>query len=109
MARRLLSLGYAMIKLTRLHNQVVVVNPDHIYEAEATPDTTLHLVNGERIIVKETLDQLIQKVVDYRRRIRDALGTEGAKDGGHDGANVGAMTKRQADDDAAADSDGGVR
>lgn len=105
MARRLLTSCSAMIKLTRLHNQVVVVNPDHIYEAEATPDTTLRLVNGERIIVKETLDELIQKVVEYRRRIRDELG----KDGGHDGASVGAMTKCQADDEAAADSDGGVR
>lgn len=86
----------AMIKLTRLHNQIVVVNPDHIYEAEARPDTTLRLVNGETIIVRETLDELITKVVDYRRRIS----------GGHDALAVGAVTVRHRDDD---DSDGGAR
>lgn len=83
-----------MIKLTRLHNQIVVVNPDHIYEAEAYPDTTLRLVNGERIIVRETLDELIAKVVEYRRRISC----------GHDAESVAAVTLRQPDD--AADSGG---
>lgn len=85
-----------MIKLTRLHNQVLVVNPDHIYEAEANPDTTLRLVNGETIIVKETLDELISKVVAYRQRIC----------GGHDALAVGAVTVRHRDD---VDSEGGVR
>lgn len=96
MARRLLSLWFAMIKLTRLHNQVLVVNPDHIYEAEASPDTTLRFVNGETIIVRETLDELITKVVEYRQRIC----------GGHDALAVAAVTVRHRDDD---DSEGGVR
>jgi uncharacterized protein YlzI (FlbEa/FlbD family) len=74
-----------MIKLTRLHNQIVVVNCDHIYEA------------GERIIVRETLDELIAKVVEYRRRISS----------GHDADAVASVTLRQPDD--AADSEGGVR
>ncbi len=96
MARRLLSLSFAMIKLTRLHNQVLVVNPDHIYEAEASPDTTLRLVNGETIIVRETLDELITKVVEYRQRIC----------GGRDALAVAAVTVRHRDD---VDSEGGVR
>lgn len=96
MARALLGHGFAMIKLTRLHNQIVVVNPDHIYEAEARPDTTLRLVNGETIIVKETIDELIAKVVDYRRRICG---------GAHDALAVGAVTLRHRDDD---DTKGGV-
>ena len=69
----MLSPSFAMIKLTRLHNQILVVNPDHIYEADANPDTTLRLVNGETIIVKETLDELIAKVVEYRQRICGGL------------------------------------
>jgi flagellar protein FlbD len=87
-----------MIKLTRLQNQIVVVNPDHIYEAEATPDTTLRLANGERIIVRETLDELITKVVEYRRRIRDVVGVDRGNDGGNDGACVAGMTNCQPDD-----------
>jgi flagellar protein FlbD len=86
-----------MVKLTRLNNQVVVVNPDHIYEAEATPDTTLRLANGERIIVKETIDELITEVVEYRRRIQNGA----CNHGGHDGAGVAAMTHdRHSDDDS---------
>jgi len=79
-----------MLKLTRINNHVVVVNPDHIYAAEASPDTTLRLANGETILVKESLDELIDLVVAYRRRIRDALG----RDGGYDGATVGDVTER---------------
>jgi len=84
-----------MIKLTRLQNQIVVVNPDHICEAEATPDTTLRLANGERMIVRESLDELIEKVVEYRKRIRDIPG----RDSGHDGVAVAAMTRCHNDDD----------
>ncbi|MBV9945641.1 MAG: flagellar FlbD family protein [Myxococcales bacterium] len=59
-----------MIKLTRLNNQVVAINPDHIGWADCTPDTTLCLIGGEKIIVRETLEELISLVVDFRRRVR---------------------------------------
>lgn len=70
-----------MIKLTRLNNHVVAINPDHIGWADATPDTTLFMISGEKIIVRETLDELIAQVVEFRRRVRmtepavDRLGT----------------------------------
>jgi flagellar protein FlbD len=96
MARALLTPSFAMIKLTRLQNQVVVVNPDHIYEAEARPDTTLRLVNGDTMIVKETLDELISKVVEYRQRIR----------GDHDAQAVATVTVRHRHDD---EDEAGVR
>ncbi len=59
-----------MIKLTRLNNHVVAINPDHIGWADATPDTTLFMISGEKIIVRETLDELIDQIVDFRRRVR---------------------------------------
>lgn len=59
-----------MIKLTRLNNRVVVINPDHIGWADATPDTTLFLIGGEKIIVRESLQELIDQVVEFRRRVR---------------------------------------
>lgn len=70
-----------MIKLTRLNNHVVAINPDHIGWADATPDTTLCMIGGDKIIVRETLDEFIALVVDFRRRVRmtepsaDPLGT----------------------------------
>jgi flagellar protein FlbD len=59
-----------MLKLTRLNNHVVAINPDHIGWADTTPDTTLFLIGGEKIIVRETLDELIALIIDFRRSIR---------------------------------------
>jgi flagellar protein FlbD len=59
-----------VIKLTRLNNHVVVINPDHIGWADSTPDTTLFMISGEKIIIRETVDELIDQVVDFRRRVR---------------------------------------
>lgn len=78
----------AMIKLTRLNHQIMVVNPDHIYAAEARPDTTLRLLNGETIIVRESLDELIEKVIEYRQQIG----------GGHNPVAVASLTPRHDDD-----------
>lgn len=70
-----------MLKLTRLNNNTVAINPDHIGWVEANPDTTLSLLNGEKILVKETLDELIEAVIQFRRLVRmtepgtTALGT----------------------------------
>jgi flagellar protein FlbD len=62
-----------MLKLTRLNNHLIAINPDHIGWADAMPDTTLCMIGGEKIIIRETLEELIEKVLDYRRAIR--LGT----------------------------------
>ena len=59
-----------MLKLTRLNNHVVAINPDHIGWADATPDTTLFLIGGEKIIVRESLDELIARIIGFRRLIR---------------------------------------
>jgi flagellar protein FlbD len=59
-----------MLKLTRLNNHIVAINPDHIGWADASPDTTLFLIGGEKIIVRESLDELIARVIDFRRMIR---------------------------------------
>ena len=56
-----------MLKLTRLNNKTVAVNPDHISWADALPDTTLGLFNGERLLVRESLDELVDRVIEYRR------------------------------------------
>jgi uncharacterized protein YlzI (FlbEa/FlbD family) len=59
-----------VIKVTRLNNHLVAINPDHIGWADATPDTTLCLIGGEKIIIRESLDELIASVVEFRRRVR---------------------------------------
>jgi len=50
----------------------VAVNPDHISWIDAVPDTTLCLVSGDKLIVRESIDELIEQLVAYRRLIRAA-------------------------------------
>ena len=62
-----------MIRLTRLNNQPLVVNSDLIKCVENAPDTVLTLVTGEKIIVRETTEQVLERVVEFRRAILSGL------------------------------------
>ncbi|MBM4376302.1 MAG: flagellar FlbD family protein [Deltaproteobacteria bacterium] len=58
-----------MLKLTRLNRQTVAINPDHIVLADASPDTTLRMLSGETILVRESLDEVVDAYVGLRRKI----------------------------------------
>jgi flagellar protein FlbD len=58
-----------MIQLTRLNGIPIVLNSDLIKTAEASPDTMLTLINGEKIIVREPCDEVIEQVLEYRARL----------------------------------------
>jgi len=58
-----------MIQLTRLNNQPLMVNSDLIKFVEKAPDTVLTLVNGEKVIVLESADVVLQKIVAFRQNI----------------------------------------
>jgi len=58
-----------MISLTRLNNQQLVVNSDLIKFIENTPDTVITLITGEKVVVLETLQQVLDEIVDFRRRL----------------------------------------
>jgi flagellar protein FlbD len=55
--------------LTRLNNQPLIVNSDLIKCVENAPDTVLTLVTGEKIIVRETTQQVLERVIEFRRAI----------------------------------------
>jgi flagellar protein FlbD len=55
-----------MIDLTRLNGHRLVLNCDLIRFAEPAPDTTITLVTGEKLIVRETCDQLIALMLEWR-------------------------------------------
>lgn len=59
-----------MITVTRLDRRVVVVNAELIKMIEATPDTIITLINGDTIIVRESVDEIVSRAVDYARQIR---------------------------------------
>lgn len=58
-----------MIKVTRLNNKEVYVNPDLIETLESTPDTVITLTTGHKIIAIESIDELIDRIVQYKRKI----------------------------------------
>ncbi len=58
-----------MIEVTRLNGKKYWINPHQIESMEQKPDLTISLLSGNQIVVKETPEEIIQKVVDYRRRI----------------------------------------
>ena len=57
-----------MIHLTRLDGKPFVINCELIQTVDETPDTVLTLVNGERFVVTEDADEVITRVIAYRRK-----------------------------------------
>ncbi len=58
-----------MIEVTRLGGKIFWINPHQIDYIEKTPDTTICMANGNRIVVLEDVGTIIDRIVDYRRRI----------------------------------------
>ena len=56
-----------MITVTRLHGAELVVNAELIELVEATPDTHLTLTDGRQLIVQEAPDEIVARVIAYRR------------------------------------------
>ena len=71
-----------MIELTRLNGNALVVNSDLIKFAEASPDTMLTLINGEKIMVRESCFEVLERVIAYRvRLVGESVGlTHGMQD-----------------------------
>jgi len=61
-----------MIQLTRLNNTHLAVNSDLIKYVEEAPDTVITLLNGEKLVVKETTAEVIDRVCRFRRSILTA-------------------------------------
>lgn len=59
-----------MIMITRLDKRVVVLNADLIKTIESTPDTIVTLINGDTVIVRESVDEVVGRAIEYQRQIR---------------------------------------
>ena len=58
-----------MIKVTRLNDSELVINTDLIEFVESIPDTIISLTTGKKIMVKESIDEVVMKVEDFKRRL----------------------------------------
>jgi flagellar protein FlbD len=62
-----------MITLHRLNKQEFVLNADLIETIEATPDTLLTLTNGKKLIVRDTIADILGRVISYRQLCHGAI------------------------------------
>lgn len=58
-----------MILLTRLDKSKVLVNLETVKFIESTPDTLISFVNGDSVMVRESLEEIDQRVLDYKVRL----------------------------------------
>lgn len=56
-----------MIRLTRLDGEAFVLNAELIRYVEARPDTFITLTTNERLVVKEPMDEVVRRTIDYQR------------------------------------------
>lgn len=59
-----------MITVTRLDERVVVLNADLIKMVEATPDTLITFINGDTLMVREPVNEVVRRAIDYARQVR---------------------------------------
>ena len=59
-----------MITVTRLDKRVVLLNADLIKMLESTPDTIITLISGDTMIVRESVEEVVRRAIDYQRQIR---------------------------------------
>lgn len=58
-----------MIEVMRLDGEIYWVNPHMIESMESNPDLTLTMLSGKKIIVKNSPQEIIQKIIEYRNKI----------------------------------------
>lgn len=67
-----------MITCSDLQGRVCTINPDLLERIDSTPDTQLVFVNGRRMYVSETPDEIVERIVIFRRRIGVVSGSAAA-------------------------------
>ena len=68
--------GYDMISLTRINGTMIVINAEIIEFVEANPDTIVSLMNGHKYLVKDSVDDVVKKVRDYKHSVLRSMLTE---------------------------------
>lgn len=58
-----------MIKLTRLNNREITVNADQVEFLESTPETIVSMATGRKVVVKEPVEEVVRRIVEYRARV----------------------------------------
>ena len=65
-----------MIEVTRLDNSKIFLNVEMIQSLQSAPDTVITLNNRVRMMVKEPIEEVSRKIVDYQRLVHDGVAPE---------------------------------
>lgn len=63
-----------MIHVTRINHLPLVLNADLIEHIETTPDTIISLTNGQKLVVLESVEEIISRVISFRRAVQAVPG-----------------------------------
>ncbi|NMA83955.1 MAG: flagellar FlbD family protein [Epulopiscium sp.] len=58
-----------MIYVTKINDQKVLINADLIEYVESTPDTVITMTTGRKVVAKESIDEIVDLAIDYKRKI----------------------------------------
>lgn len=58
-----------MIKLTKLNKEIIIINSNQIEYIEMIPESKIVLMNKDYFIVRESVDEIIDGIIDFNRRI----------------------------------------
>jgi flagellar protein FlbD len=58
-----------VILVTRLNGTQYYINPDLIESIQKTPDTVITLINGKKVVVNETVDEVITRIITFKRKV----------------------------------------
>jgi len=58
-----------LITLTRFNHSQFVVNADLIEFLESTPDTVVSLVTSKKVLVLESVDEVVKRIIEYRKKV----------------------------------------
>lgn len=58
-----------MIYVTKINDQKVLINADLIEYVESTPDTVITMTTGRKVVAKESIDEIVELAITYKRRI----------------------------------------
>ena len=61
--------GDIMIAITKLNDHEMIINCDLIELIESTPDTTVTMTTGRKVIVKESVDTVLEKIISYKKKL----------------------------------------
>jgi flagellar protein FlbD len=99
------NMGNRMISVTRLGGTEVVINTDLIVTVEKTPDTVITLTTGDRIMVRESVEDVVARAAEFRYRVLQGPGVRA--DARDHAASLGASTHDASEDPARSNKGGG--